>query len=163
MLRIFRSRSNRCAMIGCGLLAGSLALQGLSSLMWVEPARTRSLLEFIYGARGALLQALNVMALALVTVGVLRSRLAVSAAICAAWALSASLIEMAQHPAVVNHLLQWTEASSLPPGWLDATLGLLWNARFAWSEVAASLIGSAAAFEVVRHYTRSTPGVAVRP
>ena len=115
MLRIFRSRSNRCAMIGCGLLAGSLALQGLSSLMWVEPARTRSLLEFIYGARGALLQALNVMALALVTVGVLRSRLAVSAAICAAWALSAS-IEMRPPTGVPGGSpFRLSAAAPLPP------------------------------------------------
>jgi hypothetical protein len=116
--------------------------------------RTRSLLEFLYGARGALLQALNVMALSLVTAGLLRARLTVAASTCAAWALAASLIESAQHPAVVDRLLLWAEISSFPSRLLDSTLGLFWNARFAWSEVIASLVGGAAAFLIVRRQAR---------
>lgn len=155
MLRTFCSGSTRCAVIGCGLLAGSVALQGLSHLIWAEPARTRTLLEFIVGARGPLLQALNVMALALVTTGILRARLAGSAVICAAWALVACLIELAQHPAVVNRLLQWTETTVPRMRVVDATLGLFWNSRFAWFELLASIVGSGAAFEVVHHYSRT--------
>lgn len=150
MLRAFRSNSTHCTVIGLGLMMGSLLLQGLSTLIWAEPARTRSLLEFLYGARGALLQALNVMAVALVTAGLTRARLSGGAVICAAWALTGCLIEAAQHPAIVNLLLEWTDGDAPPPRPLDTTLGLLWNARFSWSEIAASLVGGGIAFEILR-------------
>lgn len=150
-----RSNSTRCTVIGFGLLAGSLVLQGLSNLFWAEPARTRLLLEFIYAARGVLLQALNVMALALVTAGVLRVRVTGAAATCAAWALVACLIEFAQHPAVVDRLLKWTE--------FDSALGLLWNSRFAWAELAGSIAGGAASFEVLRHYLRTPADAEAHP
>jgi hypothetical protein len=103
------------------------------------------------------------MALSLVTAGLLRARLAIAAAICAGWALAASLIESAQHPAVVDRLLLWADVSSISPRLLDPTLGLFWNSRFAWSEVIASLVGAAAAWQIVRRQARKArPGARSR-
>jgi hypothetical protein len=153
-LRALHSNSTRCVAIALGLIALSVVLQWLSTLVWADPARTRTVLEFLYDGRGAVLRAVHVMALTLLTVGVLRTRALGSSAICAAWIAGACLIEAAQHPAVVDRLLQWTETSPLSPLALDATVGLLLNARFAWSEIAASLVGGAAAWAVVRRGVR---------
>jgi hypothetical protein len=150
VLRTLPSNRTRCIAIALGLMAISVVLQWLSTLVSADPARTKSVLEFLYLGRGAALQALHVMALALLTIGVLQPRLFGSSFICAGWAASACLIETAQHPAVIEQLLQWADTGPLPSRALDATLGFLVNARFAWSEIAASLIGGAAALELVR-------------
>lgn len=152
--RITQPDSVRCIAIALILIALSIVLQWVAALVWADPTRTRAVLETLYVGRGALLQALHVMAFALLTIGLLRSRWFSARIVCAAWAAAACLIEAAQHPVVVNHLLKWSQESRLPQVVLDASIGSLANARFTWMELAAPLVGGAAAAIVARHYTR---------
>jgi hypothetical protein len=149
-LRTWYPNSTRCIAIALGVMALSALLQWLSALVWAEPARTQLVLESLYLGRGAVLRALHVMALALLTTGLLQAHLPASSTVCAGWAACGSLIETTQHPVVVDRLLRWTHTSPLPQQALDATLGLILNSRFAWSEFAASLVGGAAAWAIIR-------------
>lgn len=148
--RIVHANGNRRVAIAVGLIALSVVLQWLSTHAWADPARTRVILEYLHLGRGPLLQALHVMALALLTTGLLPMGRTGRSVVCAAWAVCACLIEATQHPAVVDRLLQWTQTSPLPPRALDVTAGVLFNTRFAWSEIVASLLGGAVAWLLVR-------------
>jgi len=154
VIRSLHPDRSRCVAIALGLIALSVALQWLTLLVWADPARTKAVLETLYAGRSAVLQALHVMALALLCVGLLRTRLAGSAAVCAGWTAAACVIEAAQHPAVVDGLLRWAEVSPVPQSALDMVIGLFVNARFAWSEVTASILGGAAAWALVRREVR---------
>lgn len=154
MFRSLHPDRSRCVAIALGLIALSVALQWLTLLAWADPARTKAVLETLYAGRSAVLQALHVMALALLSVGLLRTKLAGSAAVCAGWTATACFIETAQHPAVVDGLLRWAEVSPLPQSALDMVIGVLVNARFVWSEVIASIFGGAAAWALVLHHRR---------
>jgi hypothetical protein len=143
------ANSRRCLAIALGLIALSVVVQWLSAFALARPERTRAVLEFLYVGRGAVLQALHITALALLTIGVLHTRLLGSTVVCAAWVAGACLIEVAQHPAVVGQLLQLYEVGPHAQQLRDATVGLLVNGRFAWSEVVASLLGGAVALALV--------------
>jgi hypothetical protein len=149
-LHTVHANSTRCVAIALWLIALSVALQGLSALAWADPERTRAVLEFLYVGRGAVLQGLHVMALALLTIALVPSERRRNVLICIAWAAAACCGEFLQHPSVVSRLLSWSESSAQSSALADAAVEVLVNARFAWSEMAASIAGSTAAWRVVR-------------
>ncbi|HET9475614.1 MAG TPA: hypothetical protein VFO82_17065 [Steroidobacteraceae bacterium] len=151
-----RVDSLRYLALALGLIALSVTLQWLSALVFADPARPQAVVEYLYAERGAVQQTLNVMALALLTIGLLRTGFAGSAGVCAGWIVTACLIEAAQHPVFVDSLLTWSRQSSLPSHTLDAGIALFLNGQFAWSDIAASFIGGAAALAVAGRPSRIT-------
>lgn len=152
----FEPVSLRCISLGLAVLALSLALRWAAATLGPDPWRAQPILQTAYAERGALLLALDVVSMALLTAGVLGTRHAVAVPVCAFWSTAGALLECTQLPAVVDRTL--TALTDLPADSLLAnTISLyLLNGEFSIAELVAALMGGAVAYLCIERCARST-------
>lgn len=142
----FEPVSLRCVSLGLAVLVLGLGLRWAAGTFWPGPWRLQSVLQAAYAERGALLLGLDVVAMALLTAGVLGTRHAVAVPVCAFWSTAGALLECTQHPAVVDRAL--AALADLPAdSFVANTISIyLLNGEFAIAELIAAFTGGALAF-----------------
>lgn len=151
----FEPVSPRCVSLGLVTLVLGLGLRWAAGTAWPDQWRMQPIVQAAYAGRGALLLGLDVVALALLTTGVLGTRHVVAVPVCAFWSTAGALLECTQHPAVVDRAL--AALADLPADSLVAnTISLyLLNGEFSIAELIAALVGGALAYLCIARVARA--------
>lgn len=151
----FEPVSLRCIGLGLGVLLLSLAVRWVAGNPWPVPWRMQSILQSVYAERGAVLLGLDVVAIALLTAGVLGTRHAVAVPVCAFWSTAGALLECSQHPAVVVRAL--ASLADLPTDSIVANAISLYllNGEFSVAELIAAVLGGVVAFRCIDRFARA--------
>lgn len=146
-MRSMASFEFRCVGLGLTLLALGIALHW--SWPWAVAAFLQPLLETLHEEHAAVLLALHVSAMALLTAGILRAKGATAISVCAFWGASGALFELAQHPVAIRWLLAMLPDNAPAGSLADSFSLLIVNARFTISELLAALVGAVAAYALI--------------
>lgn len=154
-MRFTSSFGVRCVGLGLLLLAIGIALRW--SWPWAVAGLLQPLLETLHEEHAAVLLALHVAAMAVLTAGILGARGAAAISTCAFWGASGALFELAQHPAAIRWLLAMLPDHARAGGLADSLSLLIVNARFSISELSAALVGGVAAYALIVRVQSARP------
>jgi hypothetical protein len=138
-MRSFEPIDKRCVSVGLMILASSIGLRWFSSEPWVGKA--------------TVLLGLHVAAMALLSAGAIGVCHVAAFRMCAFWAAGGALLELLQHRLVAVYLLPLLPQDGPAAGPANFVALFLVNGAFTTQEVAASVIGGALGFVLIRKFS----------
>jgi hypothetical protein len=132
----FEPINKRCAGMGLMILASSIGVRWLFPEPWA--------------GKPAVLLGLHVAAMALLTAAAIGVRRDLAARVCALWAAGGALLELLQHPLVATYLLPLLPQGGSTHGPANFVALFLVNGKFTTHEIAASVLGGALGFVLIR-------------
>ncbi len=158
-MRSTSSFGARCIGLGVLLLATGIALRW--SWPWVVAGLLQPMFETLHAEHAAVLLALHVTAMAVLTAGVLGAKGIAAISICAFWGVTGAAFELAQHPVAIRWWLAILPDHAPTGSLADSFSLLIVNARFSVSELSAAVVGGVAAYALIARVNSPRPASAL--